>query len=323
MLGLILLLEALTLVVSGPPTSPEYLPLHVAEAAGDFRAEGLDVVLRTARSEVGAAEALAQGRADLAATSLEAILRFGPRQPTEAPRLVFGLTAAPPVALLVARERAAAIRGVGDLAGLTVGLTAPGAPEHTWLLGLLARAGLDANKVRLVSTGGHGLAHALREGEVAAGLVAEPEATRLITDRRATLLADLRDPRAVATALGAPTVNAAVFARADRRPANDALAAFARALLAATRRLATDPPASLAGRLPAPVVGVPEEFEARLDTTRGILLHQGMVSPAEIEQTIRLIRAHLPLPGALQIPRAPELLDTEPLRRAVTQRPPG
>src|ERR687887_271776 len=102
MLAVILAAQALTLAVSGPPTSSEYLPLRVAEAEGYFAREGLAVTLKTTRAEPGAAEALAQGQADLAATSLEAILRFGPRTSKQAPRLVLGLTAAPLVGLLVA-----------------------------------------------------------------------------------------------------------------------------------------------------------------------------------------------------------------------------
>ena len=83
---------------------------------------------------MGAAEALAQGQADLAATSLEAMLRFGSRPTVPVPRLVFGLTAAPPV-VLVAGSRTGDAPSVARLAGLKVGLSAPGAPEHTWLLG--------------------------------------------------------------------------------------------------------------------------------------------------------------------------------------------
>ena len=60
-------------------TSPEYFPLRVAEAEGFFTREGLEVTIQTTRAEPGAAEALVQGQADLAATSLDAMLRFGPR----------------------------------------------------------------------------------------------------------------------------------------------------------------------------------------------------------------------------------------------------
>src|SRR2546425_11708069 len=89
MLGLIVLLQTLAIAVSGPATSPEYLPLRVAEAEGYFAREGLAVTLKTTRAEAGAAEALAHAQADLAATSLEAIRRFAPRTIAQGPRLAF------------------------------------------------------------------------------------------------------------------------------------------------------------------------------------------------------------------------------------------
>src|SRR5207247_823879 len=113
-LALIVLLQTLTLAVSGPATSPEYLPIWVAAADGHFARQGLRVTLRATRSEVGAAEALAQSQVDLAATSLEAFLRFGIRE-GQNPRVVFGLTAAPPVALVVDAAHGR-LRTVADVA---------------------------------------------------------------------------------------------------------------------------------------------------------------------------------------------------------------
>src|SRR5437762_7117119 len=147
MLGLIVLLQTLTLAVSGPATSSEYLPIRVAESEGYFAREGLDVTVRTTRAESGAAEALAQGQVDLAATTLEALLRFGPRVPSETPRLVFGLTAAPPFSVLVATAQAGAVRSVEDLAGLRVGVTTPGAPTRS-----PARSSTDRKSTRLNSS---------------------------------------------------------------------------------------------------------------------------------------------------------------------------
>src|SRR5918992_1585671 len=123
-LGLIVLLQALTVVMSGPATSPEYLPLRVAEAEGYFARENLSVTLRMTRAEPGAAD-------------------------------------------------------------------------------------------------------------VHAGLVPEPHATRLLNGSQALMLADLRTPGAVKDALGALTVNAAVFMRSDRRGSDKNLQAFAPAPLAA------------------------------------------------------------------------------------------
>ncbi|HMH50110.1 MAG TPA: ABC transporter substrate-binding protein [Candidatus Acidoferrum sp.] len=308
MIGLILLLQALTIAVSGPPTSAEYLPLRVAEAQGFFVREGLDVTLKTTRAEVGAAEALAQGQADLAATSLEAVLRFATRAATQGPRLVFGLTAAPPVALLLAAPLEAGVRSVDQLAGLRVGIAAPGDPAHTWLMALLARSRLSIAQVETVSLGERGLVTAMETGEVQAGIVAEPAASRLVTEGHAVLLADLRTPAAVERALGQSTLNAGVFMRADRRPAERDLAALVRALVDAERLIATADAETLASRLPRSVTGTGDEFARRLETARALYLLDGAVTVTQLRDSIAVVRAHMPFSPGLRIPRPEELL---------------
>ena len=291
--------------MSGPATSPEYLPIWVAAADGHFDRQGLKVTLKPTRSEVGAAEALTQGQADLVATSLEALLRFGARE-GQSPRLLLGLTAAPPVALAVESGHAARIRTVHDLAGLRVGLSAPGAAEHPWLTVLLARAKLTPVQVHVISVGAHGLGRALASGEVHAAMVSDPVASRLVAERRATLLADLRTPAAAQRALGFPTVSAAVFVRAERRPGERELAAFTRAILAARERLDGGGTDELAARLPRNVVGAREEFEARVQQARTLYLPEGRVTADQLEATVEFLRDQLPLPARARIQLLPQ-----------------
>ncbi len=318
MLGLILLLQTLTIAVSGPATSPEYLPLRVAEAEGYFAREGLAVTLKTTRAEVGAAEALAQTQVNLAATSLEAILRFGTRAVTQAPRLVFGLTAAPPVALLLSAPLDGTVRSVGQLVGLRIGVAAPGDPAHTWLTALLARARVSISQVEMVSLGDRGLVTALEKGDVQAGIVDEPAASRLVAENHAVILGDLRTPAAVERALGVPTLNAGVFMRADRKVADGDLAALARALIDAERLIATAAAEALAARLPRASVGVPEVFERRIETTRNLYLPEGTASVVQVRESIAIIRAHMPLSPTLKIPRPEDLITAPALKRPAT-----
>jgi len=305
-LALIVLLQTLTLAVSGPATSPEYLPIWVAAADGHFNRQGLRVTLRMTRSEVGAAEALAQSQVDLAATSLEALLRFGIRD-GQNPRLLLGLTAAPPAALVGDAEHGR-LRTVADLTGQRVALSAPGAAEHAWLTLLLARARLTPAQIHLTSVGNRGLERALMSGEVRAALVLEPMASSLLADRRTTLLADLRTPAMAQQALGVPTVSAAVFVRAERRPGERELAAFTRAILAAEERLgAHTAPAELATKLPKNVVGPSvEAFEARVRQARTLYLADGRVSSEQLEATLELLRGHLPLPARARVQLLPQ-----------------
>jgi len=320
MIGLILLLQTLSIAVSGPPTSAEYLPLRVADAEGYFTREGLSVTLRTTRAEVGAAEALAQGQADLAATSLEAILRFGTRTVTQAPRLIFGLTAAPPVALLLGAPLDGTIRSVQQLAGLRVGIAAPGDPAHTWLLALLARSRLSITQLDMVSLGDRGLVTALEKGEIQAGIVEEPAASRLVSERQAVVLEDLRTPAAVERALAVPTVNAALFMRADRKLSERDIAAVGRALRDAERLIATAGADALAARLPRAVVGIPEDFAQRVEASRGLYLRDGAVTVSQLRESIAIVRAHMPFSPALRIPRPEDLLYAPALKRATERR---
>ncbi len=315
MLGLIVLLQTLIVAVTGPATSPEYLPLRVADVEGYFKREGLNVVLKTTRAEVGAAEALAQGQVDLAATSLEAILRFGPRQPRQMSKLVLGLTAAPPVALLATKSLEGTITSVKNLVGLRIGVATPGAPEHALLNAILARAGISMTQIDLVSLGTRGLVTGLETGDVQAGLVTEPNVSRLVNDGAAAVLADLRSPQAVATTLGSPTINAGVFGRSDRMPRDVVLAAFARAVLTAERLIAGTAAEDLAARWPASLIGAPDEFLRRLNATREIYLPDGTVSPTQLTETVDIVRAYGPLPGTLKMPKPEEFVHRGALKR--------
>jgi NitT/TauT family transport system substrate-binding protein len=233
---------------------------------------------------------------------------------------VFGLTAAPPVALLASAAGGAPVRTVADLEGLRVGLAAPGAPEHLWFGALLTRAGLRMTQVEVLSVGSRGVVGAIETGEMQAAMVEEPAVSRLLAEGRASIVADLRTPDAVRRALGDVTVNAAVFARSDRRPADRHLAALARALLAAERQIASATTEALATRLGRGIVGIPEEFDARVRAVRELYLAGGAVTVDQLRDTISMIRAHLPLPAVLRVPRAEEMLYVAPLRRAVPAR---
>jgi sulfonate transport system substrate-binding protein len=318
MLGLILLLPGLTIAVSGPPTSPEYLPIRLADALGYFTDAGLSVTLRSTRADAGAAEALAQRQADLAATSVEAALRFGAAKNGEAPLIVFGLTAAPPVVLAVPAAVASTTRSAADLVGTTVGISSPGAPEQTWFLAVLSRAGLRVTQVGLVSYGELALAGALGRGEVRAGLVDDPQASRLLASGAVTALIDFRDPEASRRALGRPTVHAALFESARHRLPSPQVEAVARALLRALGTLETASPAELALRLPPQVVGLPDDFATRLAGSRKIYLPQGLVDLPALEATVDMVREHVPLPRVLHVPPIAEMLRLGPLRRVLT-----
>lgn len=307
---LVLLQASLTIAVAGPAVSPEYLPLHVAQTDGLFAAQQLTVTLRPTRSDAGAAELLAAGQTELAATSLDAAVRLGSLAGPP-PRLVHGLTAAAPVALLVGAGQTDLIGSVAALVGQTVGVPAPGTAEDQALGLLLTRAKVPLHRVRVLSLGERGVARALEAGEVAAAVLGEPHVSRLIDEGKATVLVDLRTAAAAAAALGGPTVNAALFVRSGLELEPATLQKLRAALQAAVARLGSAEPAALRATLPPALLGSPTDFAARLRGARDLYLPEGRVSPEMLERSIELVEARAPLPARIRLPRKAERLLVE------------
>jgi NitT/TauT family transport system substrate-binding protein len=304
---LVLLQTSLTIAVAGPPTSPEYLPLHVAQAEGLFTAQQISVTLRSTRSDAAAAEMLANGQAQLAAISLDTALRLGGTAGVP-PRLVWALTAAPPVALLVAPGRADSIRSVADLVGQTVAIPAPGSAEDQALGLLLARAGVAVHHLKILSLGERGVVRALEGGEVAAGVLGEPHVSRLVEGGRAVIAVDLRTAKDAAAVLGGPTVGAALFAKAGAEPPAATIQALRAALQAAVARTISAEPAALQATLPSSVIGSPTDFALRLRSARDLFLADGRITAETLERSLELIRARAPLPAKVNLPRQPAQL---------------
>jgi NitT/TauT family transport system substrate-binding protein len=308
---------AITIAVAGPATSPEYLPLHVALAEGYFAQEKLEVTLKVEQSENDAAQSLARGRADLAATSLDAAYRLGHVKGTP-PSLLFGLTAAAPVAVLISPHHKDTIRSPAELRGQLVGLPGVGTPEQAMLATILSRAGVKIHQVPFRSFSNRGLAGVLERGLVAAGVMADPWVTRLVEERAAFILADLRTRSDAARWLGAETVHAAVFVRADDRPDDRELTALSRALLRAVAKVMEAPAETLGSVLPSSVTGQADDFALRMAGARQSYLPRGRVTEDMLKASVAQARERSPLPADVKLPwwRWSPLLLTGPLERA-------
>jgi ABC-type nitrate/sulfonate/bicarbonate transport system substrate-binding protein len=328
---------AITIAVAGPATSPEYLPLFVAQSEGYFAQEKVEVTLTMERSESDAAQAMAQGRADIAATSLDAAYRLG-HVKGALPPLLFGLTAAPPVTILVSPSHKETLRSPRDLRGQPVGVPGVGTPEQAMLTTILARAGVKIHHVPLRSFSNRALAGALEQGEVAAAVMADPWVTRLVEDsvevrgaaegepraEKMTILVDLRTRADAARWLGAETVHAALFVRADSAVGEQDLTALARALLRAVARVSETPAEALATGLPASVIGQPGDFALRVAGARQSYLPRGLVTEDMLKVSVAQARERTEMPAAVKLPWFfwSSLLLTGPLERATAASPP-
>jgi ABC-type nitrate/sulfonate/bicarbonate transport system substrate-binding protein len=311
------LLAAITIAVAGPATSVEYLPLHVAQAEGYFAQEKVDVTLLVERNEGEAARALARGRADVAATSLDTAYRQG-HVAGAPPPLLLGLTAAAPVAILVSPNHKDTIHSPAELRGQPVGLTGAGTPEQTMLDTILIHAHVKIHQVPIRSFSSRALEGALARGEVAAGVMADPQISRMVEDQTASILVDLRARAEAARWLGAETVHAALFVRAGRTLDERDLTGLARALLRALVRVTEATPEALLAVLPESVTGSPSDFQARLEGARSSFLPRGQVTDEMLKASIEQARERAPFPTVVKLPWFgwSSLLMTTPLQRA-------
>jgi NitT/TauT family transport system substrate-binding protein len=211
---------------------------------------------------------------------------------------------------------------VADLAGKKVGVAAPGSPAALALASLLDRADVRARQVSVRSYGERGVVAAMESGEVAAAVIEDPWATRLLAEGKAVALADLRRRGEAARWLGGPTVHAAIFARAEAPLTTAQLVPLCRALLRALARIADARPDDLAQKLPRAVVGAPEDFALRLSGARESFLRDGLVTADALGASVALSRTRVAIPAKVEIPsRFGQLLLTEPLTQALGRRP--
>jgi NitT/TauT family transport system substrate-binding protein len=152
------------------------VPYEIARAGGHFKDHGLDVELVYTRGGNAAMQALVGGAVDYAGTSLDVAIQA---YANGADIRRFATTGRLPLFALVTAPKAANdIRGIADLVGKTVGVSALGNADHALLLFLLKQADVDPGKVQFATVGVN-LLEVLRQGQLDAGLVQEPALTLL------------------------------------------------------------------------------------------------------------------------------------------------
>lgn len=207
------------------------IPYEVALRRGYFAEEGLEVELVYARGGGSQALQFLVGRAvDYAATSLDAALQAYQQG---APILRFCSTGRLPLFALAAAPKSP-VKGLKDLEGKTVGVSALGNADHVLLVYLLRKAGVDPKRVQYATLGPN-LYEALKAGHVEAGMVQEPALT-LLKEAGGRELVNLMDLRQARTHLGGPYEFMGVAVRREERQGRlEEMRALSRALEKALR----------------------------------------------------------------------------------------
>lgn len=266
------------------------VPYEVTREAGFFAAEGLDVELIYTRGGSAALQALNGGAVDYAATSFDAALNAFSNG---ADIVRFATTGRLPLfALATSPQKAGSIKSIEDLADTTIGVAALGNSDHALALYLLERAGVDSDTVRFATLGPN-LFHALRLGQVDAGMVQEP-ALALLKEEGSRVLANLMRTEDAERYLGGPYEFMGVAVRqGEVEQRREEMQALARALAKGLKHMQKAPVESLVDALPDELIagGDPETLERVLATYRASLYPEEVTIRRDACE--RVMQAHL------------------------------
>jgi len=173
-----------------------YLPLTIAEQRGYFKAEGLDVTIVDFAGGARALQAVVGGSADVVSGAFEHTVNM---QFKGQPMRAFVLQGrAPQIVLGVNPKTMPDFKGMADLKGKKIGVTAPGSSTNVMVNFALAKVGLKPSDVSIIGVGAsQGAVAAMRSGQIDAISNLDPVITLL---QRSGDLKIVSDTRVVAEA---------------------------------------------------------------------------------------------------------------------------
>jgi NitT/TauT family transport system substrate-binding protein len=198
-------------IVVGGQSDLVYLPTTLAQQLGQFRACGVNATIEEVGAGSKSLQAVLGRSADVANGFYDHMIQMAADgQEIKA----FVTLARYPGGVLVTSPLAAErIRGIADLKGAVVGVTAPGSSSHFFLNYLLVRHGLLPNDVRVFGMGGgRSRVAAIESNRVDAGVLFEP-GVRMLLKRapKVKILVDTRTRDGVESVFGTSEYPSAVL----------------------------------------------------------------------------------------------------------------
>jgi NitT/TauT family transport system substrate-binding protein len=168
-----------------------YLPLTIAESLGYFKAEGLEVTIADFAGGSRALQAVVGGSADVVSGAFEHTLNM---QVKGQRMRAFALQGrAPQIVLGINPKTMPAFKGIADLKGRKIGVTAPGSSTNVLANFVLAKAGLKPSDVSIIGVGaGSGAVAAMRSGQIDAMSNLDPVITLLQRSGDLKIISDTR-----------------------------------------------------------------------------------------------------------------------------------
>jgi NitT/TauT family transport system substrate-binding protein len=180
-----------------------YLPLTISEQLGYFKAEGLDVEISDFAGGARALQALVGGSADIVSGAYEHTINM--QSKNQAIQSIVLMGRAPQIAVGVSTKAMPQYKGLADLRGKRIGVSAPGSSTNMVANLVLSRAGIKASEVSYVGVGtAAGALAALRSGQIDAMSNTDPVMTMLEQKGDVKIISDTRTLKGTQEVFGGP-----------------------------------------------------------------------------------------------------------------------
>jgi NitT/TauT family transport system substrate-binding protein len=191
-----------------------YLPLTICEQLGYFKSEGLDVEISDFAGGAKALQALMGNSADVVNGAYEHTINMQAKNQFIQSIVLMGR--APQIAMGVSTKAVPNYKGVADLRGKKIGVTAPGSSTNMVANLVLARAGVKASDVSYVGVGtSAGALVALRSGQIDAMSNIDPVMTMLEQKGEVRIISDTRTLKGTQDVFGGPMPAACFYTHAE------------------------------------------------------------------------------------------------------------
>jgi len=227
-----------------------YLPLTIAEQLGYFRAEGLELEISDFAGGSRALQAVVGGSADVVSGAYEHTINLQSKNQLFQAFVLQGR--APQIAVGVSTKAIPNYRGVADLRGKKIGVSAPGSSTNMVANLVLSRAGVKTSEVSFIGVGtSAGALAAMRSGQIDAMSNTDPVMTMLEQKGEVKIISDTRTLKGTHEVFGGPMPAGCLYAPLDFVQKNpNTCQALASAIVHALKWLQTAGPSDIIKTVP-------------------------------------------------------------------------
>jgi len=280
-----------------------YLPLTIADVKGYFKEEGLNVKILDFQGGSKSVQAVVGGSADILESAYEHTINLQARgQEIQ----VFALQGRyPGFVLSVSKELAKTYKGVADLKGKKVGVTAPGSSTNAMLNVLLKKNGISPADVPVIGVGaGASVLASMANGQIDATVQADPATTLLVQAGDAVVKVDTRTAEGTEAVYGGPMPAASFSALRsfiDKNP--NTIQALTNAMVKALHFLATASDEEIFAALPKEMVlgGDKATYLKMIAAVRPSYSPDGRMTQKAAETALATLRSDNPAVAAATI----------------------